>query len=236
MFKIDDEQIKEFESDLKTFKFKALPFATKGTLNRAAVLTQDKTKTRVRNQMITRNKFTENSFKVLFVKTLKISDQESVVGSIAPYMDEQEFGGTKTKTGKHGVSIPTSVASGEGRGAQPRRKKIPKARRLGSIALKNNRPKVKSQKQDNFLRIQQAITSGRKFVFMDLQRHPGIFRISGGKRNPKIDQIYDLSRKSVPIPKNPTLGPSSNAVQKQMAFIYKKQLEKQLRRHGLFKG
>jgi hypothetical protein len=236
MFSIDTEEIKQFESDLKTYAERSYPFAVRETLKKAAFETRERTQIKIKNQMITRNKFTVNSIQVeKMSNTLRVNQMEAVVGSTAPYMDEQEFGAIKSKTGKHGVDIPTTVASNEGRGAQPRRRKVIKSRRLGSIHLQNKRPTVKSKKQENFLRIQQAVSSGRKFVFLDFQRHPGIYRVSGGKRNAKIDLVHDFSRKSVIIPKNPTLGPATKEVQQQMPRIYREALVFQLKRQGLFK-
>lgn len=245
MFSMDNKEIKQFEDDLKTFKAKALPFATKNTLNRAAVLTQEKTRTRIRNKMINRNKFTERSIQIEFVKTLKISDQEAVVGSTAPYMEDQEFGGVKNKTGKHGVAIPTTVASGEGKGKQPRRKPVRPRNKLAKIKFsKASAKRFKSRRQEVFVKTLLAARSGHKELFLDTGRTQAIYRIKGrGRINSKgqltgikMNMLYDLSRSTVPIPKKPTLGPSTTAVQKQIPFIYKKKLEEQLRRHGLFKG
>ena len=40
MFTMNDEDIKQLESDLKTFAIRAYPFATKNTVNRAAFTTE----------------------------------------------------------------------------------------------------------------------------------------------------------------------------------------------------
>ena len=236
MFKIDTEEIKQLESDLKTFKERAYPFATKNTVNQAAFKTQKRMKIFMHNNMILRNKFSESSIRVETTKTLRVSAQAAVVGSIAPYMENQEFGATIIKKGKHGVPIPTSEASGEGRGVKTRRKVVPRSRSLRSIKLNKSKIRTKSKKQENFIRIQQAIASGRKFVFLDLQKHPGIYRMSGGKKAPKINLIHDMSRKSVSIPKNPTLLPATRVTQKELPSIYRKSLIFQLKRHKLFKG
>lgn len=236
MITVDDKDLKQLESDLKTFAIRAYPFATKATLNRSAFDAQKRVRALIRNKMITRNKFTMKSIQVEQAKTLRVSDQEAVVGSIASYMEDQEFGGTKTKGGKVGVAIATTSASGEGRGVQPRRRLPRRPNKKSAIKLSKNRFRVKSKKQEIFLRVRQAAKTGRKFIFLDLQKHPGIYRVAGGKRKPKINLVHDMSRKSVRIPARPTFAPATRSTEKQMPRFYKEAVTFQLKRHNLFKG
>ena len=235
MLTINDDQIKRYESDLKTFASRAYPFATKTTINKAAFETRTVSQGNIRENMITRNKFSVGSIRVDQARTLKVSRQAATVGSVAPYMAVQEFGGTKAKKGKQGVAIPTSVASGEGEGTQPRQRLPRVPNRLASIKLSRKKPKVRSKKQENFLRIQAAATSGRKFIFLDLQKHPGIYKVTGGKRRPNIKLMYDMSKKSVSIPRNPWLSPAVKTVEKKIPEFYKDALAFQLKRQGIFK-
>lgn len=236
MFTMNDEDIKQLESDLKTFAIRAYPFATKNTVNRAAFTTRERIQAGMRKKMTLRNKFTERSIQVDQAKTLRVSQQEATTGSIASYMPDQEFGGTKTKRGSEGVPIATTSSSGEGRGVQPRRKLSKRSNKLSRIKLSKNRVKRASKKQEAFLRVKQAAASGRKFIFLDLQKHPGIYRVKGGKRKPKIDLVHDMSRKSVRIPRTQTFLPATRATQKLIPRFYKESLIFQLKRHGLFKG
>ena len=64
MFQINDDDVKQLESDLKTFARRALPFATKATVNGAAFNAQREAKQNVREDMLTRNRFTEQSIRV----------------------------------------------------------------------------------------------------------------------------------------------------------------------------
>ena len=236
---IDTDKIKQFESDLKTFASRAYPFATKETLNTAAFSAKEGAIANTRSQMITRNKFTENSWKVSpprGTKTLNVGRQEVTVGSIAPYMDDQEFGTIKHKGGKTGIPIATSVASGEGEGAQPRRRMVPKSRKLGNIALRNKSVKALSKKRKNFIKVKETAKSGRKFVFLDHSKHPGIYRVTGGVRRPEVKLIWDMSKTSVVIPKNPTLAPAVEDAKRVMPFLYQEALIFQLKRQRLFKG
>ena len=236
MIKINDEEIKQFESDLKTFASRAYPFATKATINRAAFETRKVWQGNIREDMVERNKFTASSIRVDQTRTLNVSRQAATVGSIAPYMEVQEFGGTKTKRGKQGVSIPTSVSSGEGEGSQPRQRLPRVPNRLANIRLSRKSPRARSRKQENFLRIQNAVKTGRKFIFLDLQKHPGIYKVTGGKRSPNIKLMHDMSKKSVSIPRNPTLAPAVRTVEERVPQFYKEALVFQLKRQGLFRG
>ncbi|MCK5606501.1 hypothetical protein KAR91_31655 [Candidatus Pacearchaeota archaeon] len=234
MFKINIEEVKDFESDLKAFP-RAFAFATRQTLNDSAFQMSRRVKARIRKVFVLRNKFTARSIRVEKTMTLRVNAQESVVGSTASYMEDQEFGGTKTKGGKVGVSIPTTTASGEGRGTQPRRRVARGPNKLSKIRLKQNRIKAMNQKQENLIKIKEAAKSGNKYVFLDLQRHPGIYKVTGGKRRPKINLIHDMSKKSVRIPRTQIFLPTTIATQKQMPLLYRDALIFQLRRRGLFK-
>ena len=236
MLKIDDDPIKQFESDLKTFASRAYPFATKNTLNGAAFDARKRYVSNAKDSMTLRTKFTERSMRVEPVRGLNVSRQRSVVGSIAPYMDEQEFGGIKRKTGKTGVPIATSVASGEGEGVRPRRRLVPRSRKLSNIALRNKGIKALSKKQKNFLKVKETAKSGRKFVFLDVRRHPGIYRVTGGVRRPQVKLVWDMSKESVVIPRNPMLAPAVRETERIMPELYRDSLIFQLKRQNLFRG
>jgi hypothetical protein len=233
---VDTEQIKQYESDLKTFATRAFPFATKNTLNQAAFSAREGYVANARGSMQMRNKFTERSMQVEPVRGLNVSRQQAVVGSTADYMEDQEFGATKRKGGKTGVAIPTTTASGEGEGVQPRRRMVSRSRRLGNIALRNSGVGALSRKQKNFVKVRETAKSGRKFVFLETQKHPGIYRVTGGVRRPQVKLVWDMSKESVVIPRNPMLAPAVEDAKRIMPFLYQQSLEFQLRRHNLFKG
>lgn len=235
MFGIDTKQIKEMERDLKQFAAKAYPFATRKTLNDAAFQAQRIARTDVKDNMTNRNRFTVQSIQVEQTRTLQVSRQAAVVGSIADYMEDQEFGAVKSKTGKEGVTIATSYSSGEGENAQPRTRLPRKPNRMQSIALQKRRKKGSSRKQQNFIAIRQAAATGRKFVFLDLGRRKGIFRVTGGKRRPKIKMVHDMTKQSVVIPKNPWLKPAFDETTRMLPAFYADALRFQLRRRNIFR-
>lgn len=235
--KINDEQIKQLESDLKTFAARAFPFAAKNTLDSAAFDTQKVARDFIKSRMVERNTFTRRSVQVDKVKGLNVRRMASVTGSIADYMEDQEFGAVVVKKGKHGVPIPTTAASGESKGARVRRKTVRKANRLSSIKLRKTGANSMARKQRNVVLIQQAAQAGgrNRFIFLDLGRRSGIFKVTGGKRRPKLVKMWDLSKGTVVIPRNPWLAPAVEVAQAALPRRYLKALQFQARRAGLFK-
>ena len=235
MFKVDTNDIKLLEGDLKRFAHRAYPFATKATVNTAAFTAMSISRGHIDTKMITRNAFTKKSIQVEQTRQLNVSRQEAIVGSIADYMEVQEFGGIKHKNGSEGVAIATSYASGEGENTQPRRKLPRKPNKLANIRLQRRSKRGASRKQKNMMAIKQAAQSGSKYVFLDLGRSKGIFKVTGGKRRPKIKMVYSFREQSVVIPKSPWLAPSVKKTEAKIPGIYKKSLEFQLQRLGLFR-
>lgn len=235
MFGVDNRDIRELERDLKTFANRAYPYATRQTLNDTAFQAQRIAREDVRNDMVLRNRFTVQSIQVDQARTLAVSRQAATVGSIADYMEDQEFGATKAKKGSEGVAIATSYSAGQGQDAQPRTRLPRKPNKLANIQLQNKRRRGSSRKQRNLIAIKDAAASGNKFVFLDLGRRKGIFRVTGGKRNPKIRMVHDLSNRSVVIPKNPWLKPAFDESLRMLPAFYADALRFQLRRNGLFR-
>lgn len=235
MFKVNTKDLKRLEKDLKTFASKALPFATRSTINNAAFTARKLAQTNIREGMVNRNKFTANSIRVGQSRTLKISKQSSTVGSIADYMEDQEFGGLKTSKGKEGTPIATSYSAGQGLNAQPRTRLSRRPNTLRAIKLSKRRKGPGVRKQQNIIAIKQAAKTGRRFVFLDLSRRKGIFKVVGGVRRTKIKMVHDLTSKTVRIPRNPWLAPAVVDTKRQIPGIYFKALEFQARRRGLFR-
>lgn len=235
MFGVDNRDIKKMERDLKTFARKAYPFATRQTVNDAAFQAQKIARVDVQRDMVLRNRFTVQSIQVDQAKTLQISRQEATIGSIADYMEDQEFGAVKAKGGKEGVAIATSYSAGQGENAQPRTRLPRKPNTMANIQLQRRRKKGSNRKQQNLIAIKQAAASGRKYVFLDLGRRKGIFKVTGGKRRPKIKMVHDMTKESVIIPKNPWLKPAFDESARMLPAFYADALRFQLRRRNLFR-
>ena len=246
MITVDTKQFAELEKDLKVFHSRAFPFATKNTLNSAAFKAQEMARTNIRLDMINRNKFTERSVLVEQSKTLNVRRQSSVVGSTADYMEDQEFGGTKNKTGKEGVAIATSFSVGQGRQAPRTKVSGPRSpNRLSNIRLRGRKRTTRNRKQALLFKIQGAVTTGKRFIFHDFGggKKKGIFRVVGGSRNfkrggPKgarLEMVHDMTEQLVVIPRNPWLKPAVDATQKLMPGMYRRAVTFQAKRLGLFK-
>ncbi len=233
----DDKQLKRYAKDLKRFATDALPFANRQALNSGAKMMRGLARENIGRAMIQRNRFTMRSVGVEFARQKSIRQQQSVVGSFQKYMEDQEFGGTKRTKGKHGVVIPTRSASLEGEGSAPRRK-LPRPRfTVRNIKLSKGRGRrSKTRRQINAITVKQAVSTGRRIVFMKTQRSAGFFRVTGGKRRPRVKMLADLSRKTISIPPNPWLKPAADRTAKAMPAIYKGALRKQLVRRRLFVG
>ena len=136
MFGINDRDIRRLERTLGEMSSRAIPYATRNTLNQNAFAVRAEYQKNIRDDLINRNKFTERSVRVEQTRSLNIATQRVTVGSIAPYMDEQEFGGTKTAKGKTGVPLATSYSAGQSEGSEPRTRLPRKPNKLQNINLR----------------------------------------------------------------------------------------------------
>lgn len=235
MFTIDTRQIERLEKDLIKLRAKAIPFATKETINRAAFETRKVAQGNIREDMTNRNQFTDNSVRVDQARTLDIRKQEAIVGSIADYMETQEFGGSKTNP-----SIATGYSAGQ-QGARPRTRLPRKPNKLANIKLKRSLRKAKNKKQALIFKVQDAVMTGDRTFHHNFEGgKEGIFRVLGGSKSfkrgwPKgarLKMLHDMSRKSVAIPKKPWLLHATNTVTPQLNKFYASALRSQLKRHG----
>lgn len=233
MITMDDRDLVKMENDLKHFARRAYPFASKNTINGAAFLAQKNAREDIKVSLTLRNKFTVQSIQVEQARTLNVSRQAAIVGSIAPYMEKQQFGGVKVSSGSEGTPIATGYSAGQ-EGQQPRTKLPRRPNTMQRIQLNKRKTQGKTRKQRNLVAVKTAAQSGNKYVFLDLGRRKGIFRVLGGKRRPRIKMVWDLSRKSVVIPRNPWLTRAADKTRPEIPALYKKSLEFQLRRQGLF--
>lgn len=227
---LEGKELKKFAKSLKKFGEKEFAVINGMALNQTAIEAR-KEYVRIAEMRFTmRNKWTVRS--IQYQKVQGFKNQFSEVGSTMNYMEDQEFGKTIYKSGKHGVSIPTSTASGEARGARPRRKTVMQSRLRTRINLyKGKRVKAKNRRAYVVGAVKQAAAAGgRRYLYLPLQKAPGIYLITGGKRNPKLNLIYDLSKKSVTVPARPTLKPAINNIRPRIPQYYETAFEKRVLR------
>ena len=223
---------KKLERALRVFTKDAVPIATRDALNRAAFTAQRRARENVKEDFINRNAWSRQSVQVT---QATVSNQRSVVGSVAPYMKTQEFGGVIVRRGSEGVPIATSYSAGQGQGTRPRTRLPRKPNKMGNIRLSRRGRAASSRKQANIIAVKQAATSSRKFVFLDLGRRKGIFKVTGGKRNPQVRMVHDLSRPSVIIRPRPWLRPAFDRTVRDVPELYVRALRFQAHKRRLFR-
>jgi len=225
MIKVDTRDLFKYERQLKKLSTRGVLFATMFAMNEAAEDARDNAKELVRNQFITRNAWTLGSIQFKKGNTRNL---QASVGSKQDYMADQEFGTTKRKKGKEGVPLATGASSGEGRNARPRKKLPVRSNKLRNITLRKR--KGKGKKQRNIIAIKEAARSKRKHVYLETSRSKGIYRVTGGKRKPKVELMHDLSHTSVRIKPKPWLGPSVKITIRKIPMFYRRALVAEIRR------
>lgn len=227
-FTVDTSELAHLEAALGQLSRRAIPYAARNTLNAAAFEGRRAWVGQVEKSFTLRNKWTARSLRVVKARGTTMRAMKATLGSVAPYMATQEEGGVLRRTGKHGVSIPTSVASGEGRGARPRRRLVRRPNRLPNIQLGGRGLSTMSKRQRNAVAISLAQRAGKKFVFLEMEKRRGIFRISGGKRRPRLDLVWDLTHPTVRIPESNTLERSLRSILPTLPRLQEKALLDQI--------
>lgn len=225
MIKVELKNFRRLENDLLGFARKAYPYATQNTINSGAFHAQALVREGLKSGFVNRNKFTVQSIQVEKSRTLVVSQQAAFVGSIAPYLETQEFGGVKRAKGGKSVPIATGFSAGQ-EGARPRTRLPVPSNKMRAIKLPPRARKGMSRVRRNVI----AVKSAEKFVFLDLGRRKGIFK----KVGEKIKMVHDLTRSSVRIPKKPWLLPAVQKTYTMMYEMFTSALEFQLKRRGLF--
>ncbi len=244
MFGVKDEKIVEFAEQLKEYAEKAYPWAVRETLNNQAKMAASEGKGVVQTTMVERNRWTRGSIQFNPTRLEPVNDMETTTGSTEDYMEDQEFGFTRVRKGKHGVPIPTSFAAGQ-KGAKPRTKLVRARNKLPRIVLSGGRHPMANKKQELIVTMLLSLKMGRRYFFFDFGsgKRKGIMRIQGGSRKQKrgwpegaeLDMVYDMTHESVKIPKSPWLDPAVERTWAATGKIYQDALIKQLMKRNLFK-
>lgn len=228
---LDDKKLIQFEKDLAKFSKTAVPYAIRTTVNNTAWKARQFAQDKIDKDFVQRNQFTKRSIRVVMARA---GGDTAIMGTIAPYMETQEKGGTKQSKGQFGKPIPTPTAAGQD-GAGTRTKVVQKANRMSTIQLNSGASKRGvSKKYRNKLAIFSAVKNKRTHVFLYLGGgRQGIFRVKGDMRRPTIRMVQDLSHKSVTIPRNPIIEPAADRARGHMQQIWYDALLFQSKRLGL---
>ena len=240
-FRLSDHTIRELAKKLEAFGL-AIPIAAQQALNRMAFQGRAYAQEIIGEKMVLRNQWTARSVKVDQAKGLDMRAQRAVLGSTEPYMYTQEFGGGETAKGKYGVPIPTTYSSGEAARAIPRRKITRRSSRHGLATMKLYHPYVGvTGKAGVAATIHQAVAAKRSFVFLDLGRTKGIFKVTRhgkeytdkGISTARIKLLWDLSHKTTHIKAHAWLGPAADRAKKDGPAFAREALLIQARYHKL---
>lgn len=225
MMKADTRELKKLERTLLDLNRRALPYATRQTVNDLAFGSQDIwRKQALPGKLQLRTKWTERSIQVAKAASLRIASQEATVGSVADYMADLESGTTEHKKGKHGVPVP-AVPLG--------RRRMPRAHHLGAIKIMPRVPGHRSRQVAAALTMARQ-RGGAQFAFLKLRRgKEGLYKVDPGKKRMAIRKVWSLSKASVTIPPHPTMGPAVQRALPSGAESYRKALTFQLRRLGM---
>jgi len=202
--KVDTSDWNRLYNELEKFK-KAQAYAQRNALNACAFEAQKAWRSEVSRTFTNRTPFTERSIRVDKAAGLDVRTMQSVVGSVAPYMGDQERGAEVHGRGKH-KAIPAPVAGG-GAGAGPRPRVVSARYRLS--AIKTADPKVGrfGRKQRNAIAMANAVRSGNRFALLARPRGGrGLFEVKRvGRRKFTARLIWNVGRGSVHVRPEPTM-------------------------------
>lgn len=223
-------QTKKAVADLRKFREKAVVYAVRNALNRSAFHARGEWQQEIQSSFVLRNKFTERS--VLYTKATgkDVRGMTAVVGSTAPYMDEQEKGAMIRGRGKH-KPIPGPVAAGQAPGGK-RTKLVRAGNKLS--ALHAPRAVGANRRQRNAIALAIARRSGGRVALLERPNGgKGLFRLTGGRKKLQTRLLWDLSRSSVKVHPEPTLQRTLKRIQPRLAEIHRDAFVEQLRRHKI---
>lgn len=194
------------QRDLETMARRSVPFAARETLNNLAFEGRKIWQGEMAESLTLRNKFTERRALVERATGLRMSTMEATLGHTEEYMRLLEEGKPE-KAARRYRAIPTEHAAGQAKGSLPGGRKRPVRRpniitALGSLRQKGG---GRGRKSRNARAVQQALKSSKKLALLDMGKRKGIYRVMGSKRKPTIRKLYDLTRRTTPMPRIPTL-------------------------------
>lgn len=207
--------------------------ATRNALNSLAFRARTHWQDEIEQSFTLRNQFTKRSVRVDKAQGFNVRTMQSVVGSVAPYMGDQETGAVVRGKSAH-KGIPGPSAGGGVPGGKDRPKMVRRPLRLGSINIPKQVNASGGRARKNWVRMLQAKKKGDKFAL--LERPSGgsaIFRILGRKNKPKARLIWDFSKGSVIVKPEPTLRRALGRTGREAEDIMAAAVITQMRRHGV---
>lgn len=203
-------------------------------LNRTAKGAELFAKKNVKQKMTTRNKWTVGSIKSTRTPLGRpIKKQFVLVGSLQPYLADQEDGAKLSRT-KVGRRITTARGSREGRTAYPRKKVARGGNRSKSIKLKKQRRvlRAKTRGVQAKINVERARKAGRKFVYLNLgQDKKGIFRVN----KKSIVMIHRIMDRQLTVRPRKWFEPAVDKARKAAPSAFRLELQKAITTSGIFR-
>lgn len=223
-FHVETGMFKADERRLHLFSSVALPSAVKFTVDQLAAKTSNYAKAHLSKYFTLRNTWTKRSIR--YEKSLPTKDISQIVsyaGSTAEYMAKQQLGFKEMASGKHGIPIPTAVASGEGQVSRRERpvlkqsylKRLSVARGIYNAAARRS----KTPAQHFATAAALAREQGKKFMYWKSAStgREGLVSVSDTSR---ADMVYNLSRKAITSNPREWLSTAGEAITPLLKRIY----------------
>jgi hypothetical protein len=227
VIRVDLSDFKRLTRDLEAVSKGAFPHASRNALNAIAFEGRRIWQSELGRAFVLRNDWTTRRLLVTKAKGARMQGMRSTLESPDVFLLKQEAGGIENR------SVPTGIATTEGRGANPRRRLVSKPNKVSSISLAPRLAKG-NRKQRNAIAIRQAQAAGKRFVYLDTARHKGLFRLTGGKRLKSVDMVWDTTSKSHVVHRTPTLQRTINRLEPKCPALMTSALVEQLKRHKAF--
>jgi hypothetical protein len=180
-FRLDRKAVKRLGDALD----KQVPFATAVALTRTAMQARDAIREGLPSSFVLRNQFTRNGIRYQRAEKRQWPNAYAVVGSISPYMEIQEEGGTKAARAK-AHSIPKGIRSAENR-------TVPRSKWPGRILAEDVQirggGRTKGAKKG-------SRTKPKPFLIQE-QGGVGVYVRKGRKR--RLKRLYRLTREPLRV-------------------------------------
>jgi hypothetical protein len=225
----------EMQRELEQLAKRGVQYAARETLTSLAFAGRKIWQNEMRSSLTLRNAFTERRALVERATGSRMPEMEAVLGHTEDYVRRLEYGiGERARRG--GVPIATETAAGQARGSlrTGRKRAVRKSLLIRVLGKIKRQPRGLSRQARNARAIAQA-ARGTHLAYLEMQHKRGIYRVTGGRKKPRISKLYDLTRPSVPLPRIPTLQRTLDETLKRGPTLALAAVQRQLdraRSHG----
>ena len=220
------------QRELEQLAKRGVAYAARDTVNGLAFAGRKIWQEQMASTLTLRNAFTQRRALVERATGTRMP-VEAVLGHTEDYMRRLESGiGERARRG--GLAIPTETAAGQAKGSLPagRKRAVRPSLVIRVLGKIKRQSRSMPRKARNGRAVREAISNARRLAYLELDRRRGIYKIMGGRKKPQIRKLYDLSRRSVPLPRIPTLEKTLELALLQGPTIALAALQRQLDRAG----